>query len=1088
MAGMITRGGDIEISIVGNLEGFNRTLDDAEKLANQRFGNIARTSGAIMTGMGVAVTGALGMAVKSATDFGSELAKLRTLGVEDIDKLGDGVMDLSTKFGFDMTQAVGKAYDVISNGMPSDAFVLALEPAARAAIAGQGDLSDAFDAGMGVMSAYGLNTQNVSQEVANFERVLNALTVGTIYGKVTFRDMGDELGRVTPLTHECGVSVEQLGAAIGASTSYGLKSSEALTGMKAALNSVLNPSQNAVGIMKSLGVEWTVTSLKAKGMVEFFKEARDAAEKHNAALLKEREAVKAAIDSGTRHGQELKNLKARYKELGDTQGDWQQSLAKAVGSTEGLNWILGITSEQGIKTYKEAVDKATVSQKTFFEMSEEEMKKDPSLAWKKMENEVQKMAVTFGKSLLPAINQIMPGLQAHLAWLTEEARVHPEATQYILEGAAALGVTSMALGPLLYSLPALVSAYAGLKSAKAQLTGAAAREAQEMREAARAQQETADRVKAASKETRAAEREMAALERTAGRMGKAQEKVGESAASLAPKMQAAQERVRGASDALGRAEDKAAGAAARLRELEMAGGGVDGQMKRAAATLGQLGTRAGVTEGELQKARKEVWNAAAELGKAHEAAAKAGNGLAAVESRSQGVAQRQAEMRAAVSQTNTELEAARKRVWDAHTELSTLQERAGTAGPAMEKAGVAAKAGAVGFTAMGTAANLLGGALQAIGYAKLVNDLYAIAQAAWEAHRAWVELQWVMKDQNKALMSTVAVLEKEGIAFDKATVSKLNDGAAIDYLTGLRWQHIQATHAGVASNAALADANKGLSEEERAAAKVIAETGAETQEVWNERLQKRYNLSAGEKSIMDKMSDAQREAFRAYVRELTTTDETSEERTKKIREYLERLSLDHHESPSVNELAQSSFGTYATMLQGVVDNTGVATGSMRGSWEMACDAVGGSFDRLGGRVEAVLDQMARETQAAVEYVEQSTQYMDGLLGFANGGVIPGFARGGVTHHRIVMVGEKGPEPVALPVGSRVMSHAEMTRAVSGGGGGGGVGGDGGSVSVNVDMRGMVVRNDVDVDKMIGALTGRVRDALVKRGRNASLTA
>lgn len=43
----------------------------------------------------------------------------------------------------------------------------------------------------------------------------------------------------------------------------------------------------------------------------------------------------------------------------------------------------------------------------------------------------------------------------------------------------------------------------------------------------------------------------------------------------------------------------------------------------------------------------------------------------------------------------------------------------------------------------------------------------------------------------------------------------------------------------------------------------------------------------------------------------------------------------------------------------------------------------------------------------------------------------GFASGGVTDHPIVKVGELGPELVALPVGSRVMSHSDMMTAAKG---------------------------------------------------------
>jgi hypothetical protein len=61
--------------------------------------------------------------------------------------------------------------------------------------------------------------------------------------------------------------------------------------------------------------------------------------------------------------------------------------------------------------------------------------------------------------------------------------------------------------------------------------------------------------------------------------------------------------------------------------------------------------------------------------------------------------------------------------------------------------------------------------------------------------------------------------------------------------------------------------------------------------------------------------------------------------------------------------------------------------------------------------------------------------------FANGGVVPGFANGGVIPRfanggRVVMVGERGPELAAMPVGTRIFNHADtmnMLRNSQGGG-------------------------------------------------------
>lgn len=100
----------------------------------------------------------------------------------------------------------------------------------------------------------------------------------------------------------------------------------------------------------------------------------------------------------------------------------------------------------------------------------------------------------------------------------------------------------------------------------------------------------------------------------------------------------------------------------------------------------------------------------------------------------------------------------------------------------------------------------------------------------------------------------------------------------------------------------------------------------------------------------------------------------------------------------------------------------------------------------------------------------------GIPGFASGGVVPGFASGGMiqglagggqSRHRVVKVGEQGPELAALPVGSRVLSHADMMRAAQQGLGGGNYG-----TQVTVSPPAITINsNETDPEKLVEKLKG-----------------
>lgn len=88
---------------------------------------------------------------------------------------------------------------------------------------------------------------------------------------------------------------------------------------------------------------------------------------------------------------------------------------------------------------------------------------------------------------------------------------------------------------------------------------------------------------------------------------------------------------------------------------------------------------------------------------------------------------------------------------------------------------------------------------------------------------------------------------------------------------------------------------------------------------------------------------------------------------------------------------------------------------------------------------------------------------------ADGGVIKGYAMGGVTNHGISMVGERGAELAALPVGTRVMSHPDMMRAVSRGEGGMGGGASGRSLGDIKPVFNVTINGETNPDKLMQRL-------------------
>ena len=122
-----------------------------------------------MTAQGAAITGTSALPKGRGVRDGTGTA---TLGVNDLDALKHGTMDVARQFGIDLNDAIQVTYDTLSAGIPEDAAIMVMEQAARGARAGVGSLSEAMDLGTSVMNAWSLQGKSASETAANFEQIM----------------------------------------------------------------------------------------------------------------------------------------------------------------------------------------------------------------------------------------------------------------------------------------------------------------------------------------------------------------------------------------------------------------------------------------------------------------------------------------------------------------------------------------------------------------------------------------------------------------------------------------------------------------------------------------------------------------------------------------------------------------------------------------------------------------------------------------------------------------------------------------------------------------------------------------------------
>jgi TP901 family phage tail tape measure protein len=384
------------------MKGLDKDLNTAGKKISGLSPKIGQV-GKAMTVAGGAIVGALGLAVKQATTFHSAMAEVGSLGVKDLGKLSDAVLDTAGKYGQDLTASAKAAYQAISAGASEMEAPLILEKSAMAATAGVTDLATAVELGMGVSNAFG-------RELGDLEGVFDQAFLAVKNGVTTFEELSSSVGKVAPTMAAAGLGTEELFGSIAALTKGGIATREAVTGLKAALSNIIKPTSQMVGLFEDMG--GPMKAMQELGFEEFLME------------VKERT------------------------------GGSVSAMGELFSSTEALNVVLALTGEQAgsFANIMEQMRSPTGAMQEAFDAI---LEKDPALAFKMLSAEFKVLLVRIGSGMLPALRSLVEVLKPFMKWLGDAIAAHPKLTAAIVTLMGVLGALSLILGPILIFLSSL---------------------------------------------------------------------------------------------------------------------------------------------------------------------------------------------------------------------------------------------------------------------------------------------------------------------------------------------------------------------------------------------------------------------------------------------------------------------------------------------------------------------------------------------------------------------------------------------------------------------------------------------------------
>lgn len=241
--------------------------------------------------------------VQTGMEFESAMAKVGTIAdtsIKSLSELSGGVRELSNKTGAASADISEALYQAISAGANTADALGLVEVATKSAKGGFTDTATAVDGLTSVLNTYGMQTTDAMS-------LANQFLVTQNKGKTTFGDLASSIGLVAPVAKAAGVGTQELLSSIAALTANGLGTSEAITGVKSALSNVIKPTSEAAKQAKALGMDFSVTALQTKGLAGFMQEIKE-------------------------------------KTKGNT-----DTMAQLFGSVEGLNAVLTLTGDGGMK-------------------------------------------------------------------------------------------------------------------------------------------------------------------------------------------------------------------------------------------------------------------------------------------------------------------------------------------------------------------------------------------------------------------------------------------------------------------------------------------------------------------------------------------------------------------------------------------------------------------------------------------------------------------------------------------------------------------------------------------------------------------
>lgn len=263
-----------------------REFDKGLKAARKELSSFANSAGSIGRSLAIA-GGALGTPILAGLgvfqDFETQMKMVSTMlsdPAKFMPEYTKAIDDMSVRFG-EGTEVLTKGlYDILSASIDPAQALDVLTVSVKAATAGMTDTGVAADGLTTMLNAYGLAADQAGTIMDWFFTVVER-------GKTTFPELAANIGQVATLAASASVSIDELGAMLAAMTKAGIKTDQAITGLKAIISTFMTtePTDIANKVAQEYGFSLNAATLKAEGLLGVIKKLQEVSPEDAAAMF-----------------------------------------------------------------------------------------------------------------------------------------------------------------------------------------------------------------------------------------------------------------------------------------------------------------------------------------------------------------------------------------------------------------------------------------------------------------------------------------------------------------------------------------------------------------------------------------------------------------------------------------------------------------------------------------------------------------------------------------------------------------------------------------------------------------------------------